>query len=446
MNTPICDFVQNYRNSNALRLHMPGHKGKNYIGMEELDITEIDGADSLFEASGIIRESEQNASELFGTDTFYSTEGSSLCIHAMLYLALLDVKNKSERPIIFAGRNAHKAFITAAALLDFDVEWIYGDEKDSYLSCNITDEVIENKLKTATVMPTAVYLTSPDYLGNMTNIEAVSKVCHKYGVRLLVDNAHGAYLKFLPTPQHPIDLGADMCCDSAHKSLPVLTGGAYLHISKTAPQTFKNRAKDALGLFASSSPSYLILQSLDAVNRYIADEYSQKLLKFMQKVGELKKKLAEKGLCVLDGEPMKLTIATKVYGYTGIEFAKELAKENVICEFCDADFVVLMPTPEIGDEGLDMLEKAITAISKRMPICEKMPHIPKTERIMSIREACFAGCEEVSVGESVGRIFANINVSCPPAVPIVVCGERINERAIECLKYYGTENCLVVKE
>ncbi len=446
MNTPICDFVCKYAERNTLRLHMPGHKGKNYIGSEKYDITEIDGADSLYEADGIICESEQNAGSLFGADTFYSTEGSSLCIRAMLYLALLNAKGNGRSPVIFAGRNAHKAFITSAALLDFEIEWIYGKSEASYLACSIDPEELDIMLKNAKHMPAAVYLTSPDYLGNMADIGGISDVCRKYGVLLLVDNAHGAYLKFLPESQHPIDLGADMCCDSAHKTLPVLTGGAYLHISKNAPKFFKKWAKNALGLFGSTSPSYLILQSLDEVNRYIAEGYAEKLERFLQKVEGLKAKLSANGLCLSGTEPLKITISPKGYGYTGLEFADELSKRNIMCEFSDPDYIVLMLTPEIEEEGLSKLERAINDIPQKTPVSKKPPKIPRSERILSVREAVFCETEELPIRECCGRILASPNVSCPPAVSVVVCGERIDKTAIECFEYYGIDSCLVVAE
>ena len=154
METPICDFVRAYAESEAIRLHMPGHKGKNLLGLEALDITEIDGADSLYEASGIIQRSEENASRLFGCPTFYSTEGSSQCIQAMLYWAMLHAKEQGKRPVIAAGRNAHKTFLTGAALLDLDVRWLY-PKGGSYLSCDLTPEEVEAVLEKEA--PTAVY-------------------------------------------------------------------------------------------------------------------------------------------------------------------------------------------------------------------------------------------------------------------------------------------------
>ena len=128
MNTPVCDFVRAYAEGDPVRMHMPGHKGRGPLGIEALDITEISGADALYEASGIIAESERNAAELFGTEaTFYGTEGSSQMIRAMLYLAgqWARARGKSGRIMILAARNVHKSFIQACALRDYDVEWLY---------------------------------------------------------------------------------------------------------------------------------------------------------------------------------------------------------------------------------------------------------------------------------------------------------------------------------
>ena len=126
MNTPVVDFVRRYARQRTTRMHMPGHKGRGPLGCEELDITEIAGADELYEAEGIIAQSEANATQLFGTArTYYSTEGSSQCIRAMLHLALQMRPAKAGRPVLLAARNAHKALLYAAALLDFDIQWLW---------------------------------------------------------------------------------------------------------------------------------------------------------------------------------------------------------------------------------------------------------------------------------------------------------------------------------
>lgn len=445
MNTPIYDFCRKYADTKALRLHMPGHKGMGVLGCEELDLTEIEGADSLFEAEGIIRESEQNASLLFGCRTFYSTEGSSLCIRAMLYLASLYAKEKGEKPLILAGRNAHKTFISACALIDFQIQWVYPEEGESYLSCTINPERLDRILTASKAKPTAVYVTSPDYLGNIQDIKGISQICKKHNVLLLVDNAHGAYLKFLEKSQHPMDLGADMCCDSAHKTLPVLTGGAYLHISKEAPLFFSERAKLALSLFASTSPSYLILQSLDLANRYISEKYSQKLNSFIAEVDKLKEALKNHGYHLKGEEPLKVTIKAKDFGYTGCELSQILAKNHIFCEFADPDFIVFMLTQENTKDELAKLLSVLCSIPELPPIITASPsfHIP--ERVLSPREAVFSQNEIINAQDSLGRILAGTNVGCPPAVPLIACGERIDKNTIALFEYYHIKNCIVTK-
>ncbi|MDO4747961.1 MAG: aminotransferase class I/II-fold pyridoxal phosphate-dependent enzyme [Eubacteriales bacterium] len=421
---------------------MPGHKGESILGFEHLDITEIQGADSLFEASSIIRESEENASLLFGARTYYSTEGSSLCIRAMLYLTLLYAKKEGKAPLILAGRNAHKTFLSSVALLDLDVEWLYSDS--SYLSCDINAETLDNKLSSMQEKPVAVYLTSPDYLGNMLDIKAISEVCNKHGVLLLVDNAHGAYLKFLDNSLHPIDLGATMCCDSAHKTLPVLTGGAYLHINQNSDEFFCDKAKGALSLFASTSPSYLILQSLDKANEYIENGYKENLRSFVKEANKLTAELIDNGYELISDEKLKITIATKSYGYEGTEFAQILRENNIECEFCDPDFVVLMLSLSNSTDAISALKNVLLSIKKREALLIKPPMLKKPQRVMSVRDAVMSNSKTVCVSDALNQVLSTVTLSCPPAVPILVCGELIDESAQKCFEYYQIENCDIV--
>ena len=229
MTTPIVDFVRSYAQSGTARLHMPGHKGQSLLGFEPLDITEIRGADELYAPEGIIAESEANATRLFGTaHSYYSTEGSSQCIRAMLFLALQGAPQSGKRPVLLAARNAHKALLYAAALLDFDIRWLWptAQAEGALCSCPVTAEALTGALHALAqqgISPFGVYVTSPDYLGGVQELPALAAVCRAQGVPLLVDNAHGAYLRFLPQDCHPIAQGAAMCCDSAHKTLPVVT-------------------------------------------------------------------------------------------------------------------------------------------------------------------------------------------------------------------------------
>jgi arginine/lysine/ornithine decarboxylase len=293
--------------------------------------------------------------------------------------------------------------------------------------------------------PAAVYLTSPDYLGStVPQLREIAEVCHLNGALLLVDNAHGAYLKFLPRSRHPMDLGADMCSDSAHKTLPVLTGGAYLHISRDAPELLALNAKHALAMFGSTSPSYLIMQSLDLANAYL-EAYPRRLRDFAEKTEALKTRLTEAGYSLIGDEPLKITVQAKKYGYTGRELSDDLLRRGIVSEFSDPDFLVMMLPPENGSESVDAIGQALLSIPKRAEIDDNPPVFSPMEKKMSIREACLSPWETVSVGDSVGRVLAGTDVACPPAVPIVVPGELIDNAAAERLKYYGAETCRVCK-
>jgi len=455
MRTPIYDFVTEYAASDKVRLHMPGHKGQPLLGCETADITEISGGDALYEASGIIAESEANATALFGTGrTFYSTEGSSQCVRAMLELARRwwQEKNgtaqRTNRPVVVAARNAHKAFLYAAILLDFDIVWLWPEEKNASLcSCVVTEETLAKVLAEQGDAVAAVYLTSPNYLGGMADISALAKACHQHNTLLLVDNAHGAYLHFLEKSLHPMDLGADLCCDSAHKTLPALTGGAYLHISKTAPRQLQEWGKGALELFGSTSPSYLILQSLDLCNRYLAEGYKERLAKVCGQLETVKKYLAAAGWQVEETDPLRLTI--KAPGsLSGTELAGQLRNHQIECEYADEDYLVFMITPENSVRDFDRLLVALGENRLQNNAEEKTKQIPlavQAKQVMSVRNAYFSGGEVLPVEQAQGRICRMPTATCPPAIPIVVPGERIDEAAVESFKYYGIDFVEVVK-
>lgn len=442
MKTPVCDFVAAYEQSGAARLHMPGHKGKGPLGCEGRDITEIAGADSLYEAGGVIAQSEQNAAALFGAKaTFYSAGGSSQCIGAMLCLAL----QKSKSRVVLAARNAHKSFLHAAALLDADVRWLW-PRPYSLLACPVTPEMLENALAALPEAPAAVYITSPDYLGNVQPVAALAKVCHAHGAPLLVDNAHGAYRHFLPAPAHPLDEGADLCCDSAHKTLPVLTGGAYLHLGHGLLKAEEGEARAALSLFGSTSPSYLILQSLDACNRYLAGEARPKLAACVRAVEALKADLAAQGWAVAESEPLKVTLHASKRGWRGDALADFLRQNGVECEYADPDDLVLMVSPQNSPEDLEKVRAALAAAGQGSEAPQTPPQMARPRQAMGIRAALLAPAEEVPVAAAAGRVCAAPTVGCPPAVPVVVSGEEISPDAAAVFRYYGIETVRVVRE
>lgn len=540
METPICDFVKEYADNGFSRFHMPGHKGRKFIGCEKYDITEIDGADVLSHADGIIKKSQENAAKLFGSGaSFYSTEGSSQCIKTMLAVVFADYRRKlmyektdkpenlseakktdkseklcenkntsarsfyeneiiekpeaiTERAYVLAARNVHKSMIDALALLDLDVEFIYPKDADSICVSMVTpadimeylEKVSDNtEIKTEEIkkildnarrddiklsdteqknicgkdnkrntLPMAVYITSPDYLGNTADIEGISKVCEKYDIPLIVDNAHGAYQAFLDEEKygniHPIKSGAAICCDSAHKTLPVLTGGAYIHVSRKYKERFAPYVASYMTMFGSTSPSYLIMQSLDMCNRYIDEKIRHELSECIGRIEKTKKVLVENNVKLMETEPLKIVIDTAAAGMEGGKLAEELRKYKIECEYADKYFVVLMITPQNDEKDFERLEKwAVKTKYKRVAkkkIEPKKLILHRAERVMSIRKAAFSPYRKIKVSDAGGSICASQTIACPPAIPIAVCGERIDQNMISIFEEYGIDYVNVV--
>ena len=465
MRTPVADFIDSYIAGDGVRAHMPGHKGAGPLGVEVRDITEIAGADVLSESVGILGESQQNACTLFGTGaTLYSTEGSSLAVKAMLYSVMMHWKHcvkemEYSRPFILAARNVHRAMLDGCALLDLDLEFIRSSQAQGLCSAVVTAQEVEQSLKACGQLPAAVYLTSPDYLGVQSEIAAIAEVCHKYGTLLAVDNAHGAYLAFLEASKHPIHLGADICCDSAHKTLPVLTGGAYLHLHENIVSEILDSARKGLTMFGSTSPSYLILQSLDLCNVYLEQKFRRELAECVEKVRQFKKAAGDRGLHIMEGEPLKIVIDTGASGYDGEKIAGELRefvccigerkRFGIECEFADHHTVVFMMSPQNGPEDWQMLYRWLDRTRLLKPGKAFAPAKTLGEehavRRMTIREAVFAESEIIPVREAEGRILAQETVSCPPAISIAVSGEEIDRNMIRVFEEYGIRDVSVVK-
>ena len=451
MNTPIIDFIRDYKEKEGTRFHMPGHKGHVFFGWEPYDITEIPGADVLHLGDGIIRESEKNASELFGTgETFYCTGGSSQCIKAMLAALRMawQEEGREGKPWILAGRNVHRSMIDACALVDLEARFLWGEKGGHLCSQVISGKQLQEALHQAEHKPMAVYVTSPDYLGQQADVGELACICHREGIPLVVDNAHGAYLHFLEEKCHPMDLGAAMCCDSAHKTLPALTGGAYLHVHSEYGKRYLPYLRQALLLFGSTSPSYLILQSLDYCNAYLSEGYKERLRDTIEKVRNWKKRFVRAGGQVMPSEPLKIVLHTAGHGYTGKQIAKELRSYQIECEYEEEALVVFMVSTANTDRDWERLyqwgenTRMLRHQRAGLPVAGLEPF--ETHQIIGIREAVFSGSEVVPVERALHRICAAETVSCPPAVPIAVCGEEITETMVREFKKFGIKEVSVV--
>ena len=204
-------------------------------------------------------------------------------------------------------------------------------------------------------------------------------------------------------------------------------------------------AEQALALFASTSPSYLILQSLDAVNPLLAGDYPSRIRETAAKADALKASLRAAGWTISGGEPLKLCLLPKERGYTGEDLAVLLQKAGIVAEFADPDHLVLMFTPENTEAELERLQRFLLSLPRLPAIQETPPPLSAPQPVLSPREALLSPFETLPAECCLGRILATPCVGCPPAVPIAVCGERLTAEALTLFRYYGIEELDVVR-
>ncbi len=410
---------------------MPGHKGKAPSNAPDLqgayawDITEISGADSLFEASGILRAAEQQTAELYGSGSVcYSAGGSTLCIQAML------AKMKAEHRHVIAARTVHRAFLNACVLLGLEVTWVR-PRSGSLIAGQYAAEDFAAALE-KTDGAACVYVTSPDYCGNLQDLRGLAAVCRRFGARLLVDNAHGAHLAFLEEKLHPMQCGADFCCDSFHKMLPSLTGAAVLHSAEDCGAEMKQYMQ----LFGSTSPSYLILQSIEAATEWLRQGGGEEVRHCAERSAVLRASLPQYHFA--GNDPLHVTIKAD-----GNALADELRMQGVECEYADSTCLVLLLSPVMEEGDFQRLYTALSRCEPKPPaVPPPLPSAP--EQVLSMREAALSAWVSVPVGEAVGRICGMVQVPCPPAVPLIVSGERITEEWVGLMRFYGIGNMICV--
>lgn len=440
---PLYKALRNYIDRDMSSFHTPGHKNSPEIAMPDIsfDLTELPDTDSLFECDGIIRQSEIKAAELFGAKyTAVSSGGCTLAIQGML-AAFCNIGDT----VIFS-RNIHRSAVNSAVLLGLKPKWIM-HRKDC--GAGLTGRIYPDDVRAALAAnpdASAVYITSPDYYGCMSDIKGISSVCRQFGVPLMVDNAHGTHL--VAFGKHPIQLGASASACSAHKTLPVITGGAWLNCNDSDAAL---KIKSAMALFGSTSPSYQTMASLDVARAWMQSEGMEKFRELAKVVVDLRKLAIRSGFRLPMGEcdPVRLTLLTSGVGMTGDEAAEYFRSRSVECEHSDRAAVIFILTPFNSKRDLDRLRNAIAEfpageLSGASEIensrFDKLP-----EYALSPREAFMRRKECVDVADAEGRIAAEAACPCPPGVPVVMPGEIIDGECMKILLNTGINQINVLK-
>lgn len=443
--TPLYTALQNYLKKDRISFHTPGHQGR-FLPRDlyDMDLTELPDTDSLFEASGPIAEAEKQARELFHSRaTFFSAGGCTLCIQAMFRLAA------PQGGKVISSRVIHRSAVNTMALLGIEPVWVLPrPDAGPCLAGRLHPEDVQRALQ-ENRDARAVYVTSPDYYGVLSDISGIARVCHEYGVPLLVDNAHGTHLALLG--RHPLALGADMTACSAHKTLPVLTGGAFLNIGETPLAKkfqFAERAKEAMALFGSTSPAYPVMVSLDLAREWEMKNGQREWQRLAQRVEKMKDTAKKKGLLVPQGktDPTRLAVGTLPLGMTGQKAADYFRSQGIEPEHEDGAYVVCITTPFHTPEELERLEKALQTLPGKPCLIAENPALPPLPPMKkSPREAVLAFQERVPLLEAVGKIAGEAACPCPPGVPIVMPGEEITKECMEFLNRYSLDEISVLK-
>ena len=427
MPTPLYTALLNHRSLDRASFHTPGHKN-NPLALPQdllsLDFTELPDTDSLFEASGPIAEAERLAAKLFHAErTCISAGGCTLCIQAMLRLA---APNGGK---VVCSRVLHRSAVNAMALLDIQPVWALPE--------NIVSAVESNP------DAKAVYVTSPNYYGQLLDIHAIAQACGKEDIPLLVDNAHGTHLMFTEPKLHPLSLGASMTACSAHKTLNVLTGGAWLNI---ADSRFADGAKDAMALFSSTSPNYAVMASLDLARAWL-EAHKNEYAALQQRVQRVKTAAREHGISLPDGltDPTRITLNTASIGLTGEAAAEIFRGAGVEPEYADGAHVVFIATPFNTESDFVRLEDAVDLLPARSPLPVGAGLVPLPPVRAGLRDAVLAASETVPLPSALGRIAAQAACPCPPGVPVVMPGEEITKEVLGFLQGYGFFSIKVLK-
>lgn len=443
MMTPLYKALLDYINSDFSRLHMPGHKGQDIYRLNNLwrfDVTEINGLDNLLYSHGAIKQTEDLYKKIYNSNqTLISTQGSTLGIQIMLTAALLATNRKSNKIII--DRNIHVAAINTLALLDLDPIWIFADQViDDFLPGLISPENIENiilKNPEAKI----VFVTSPNYFGQVLDLKSIYEVCLKYDKFLLVDNAHGAHLKFISDKMHPTDCGCSCCCDSLHKSLPTLTGAALVHCLDDRLTFFLKKAQR---LYSSTSPSYLIMLSIDRLLEYINQYLISDYYKLLPKINNLKSLAKNLDFDILNEnmDPLKFVIGPGKFNCNGNEIVKVFRDFKIEIEYCNEYWVLLMFSMQSQDKDFNRIEAALKYMSKFFnklnKIDKKHDYLKENtslflKKAMSIRDAVLSNSHKIKTIDANNKIIAESVITSPPCVPILVPGEIVSRETIDLL-------------
>lgn len=445
-----------YSEKSPVSFHMPGHKlgkdtniphaNKLYL----MDVTEVPGLDNLYQPSGVIKEAQQLAAKAFGADhTFFLVNGSTCGIQ----VAIMSLCKRGDKLIV--ARDCHMAAISGMMLAGVEPVYIKPEYYDDFEIPSVLQVKDIEKALIENEDAVGVYITRPNYYGVCSDIKEICELVHSYDKALIVDEAHGAHLKFSDKlPSSALEYNSDICIQSAHKTLPALTQGAYLHVKGSRVDVEKVRYN--LNLLQTSSPSYLVMAFLDISRAVMEKEGKQIIDSLLKDIEEFHKNINENtNFKILsknnfkdgDLDKTRLVINTKKYGLSGFKIESILGNQyNIQVEMADLYNIVCIITNANRGQDLKKLEYALLDISASVkefsPLDDisiedvfienvSIENVKIPEQKVSLSELMHRNFTRRKLSDACGMISRRMITPYPPGIPIVCPGEVITQNIIE---------------
>ncbi|MDF2556778.1 MAG: arginine decarboxylase [Bacillales bacterium] len=445
---PLVTALNNHRSKKAISFHVPGHKGgllfegtPDFKKFLEIDLTELTGLDDLHAPEGVIAEAESKLMNFYGTIKSYflvggSTVGNLAMIHATV--------KRGEQVIV--QRNCHKSVFNGLKLVNASPIFI-SPEINKELSV-VTGPSIETLERAIEINSTAkvLILTYPNYYGHVFDIKNLIDLAHSKGMIVLVDEAHGAHFQIgSPFPMSAVSLGADIVVQSAHKTLPAMTMGSWMHINSNRVSVKK--VKEYLEMLQSSSPSYPIMMSLDRARNYL-EEFSLTDVDYtIQEIKDFTEKLNKiDGIKVLETNDLLKLIIQNDRGLTGKQLQQIFEENGVYPELSDHKNVLfILPLLKKGakypfgraitaiDNGMRQIQEVKEDNKQRILVFETAP-ISTLQKSFIVMESCNE--ELVMLEDAIDKVSAETITPYPPGIPLIIRGEKITNDMIDNIKMY----------
>ena len=467
----LLDELTIYSKSGAVPMHMPGHKRNvdvaDYLKVlnAKLDITEIDGFDNLHNPTGILKCAMDKAATLYkSSNTYFLINGSTCGILAGMKACL---KHGDE---IIMARNCHKSVYHGVELLGLTPYFLYPEKIEGI--CGQISPVELEELIQAHKNVKLVIITSPTYEGIISDIEELAKVAHKYSLPLMVDAAHGAHMGFNEYfGPSAVEAGADIVINSLHKTMPSLTQTALAHVNGKLVDA--SEYARCLSIFETSSPSYLLMASIDGCINLVMDKgeklfaaYENRVRSFYENVKGLKN-LRVMGVgeeanldCQYRKDPGKIVVFTNGLEISGVCLSEVLRKEyNIEVEMAANNYIIAMTGLIDSDENLvkmaaalneidsgrERLEKTICGnevgdevgdkgLEYRFTVIDRCFDKTASDYPCKIEDAIGMPKETVACSDAIGNISGEYVWAYPPGIPILIPGQIIKEEDVKGIR------------